>query len=323
MRVAICICTFRRPELLSGLLNGIAGLRFHRVQEPQIQIVVVDNDEQASSREICGGARLPWPIHYVVEPVRGITPARNRAITEAGEVDFIAFIDDDEVPTARWLDELLATQCEFAVDVVSGPVLPKYAPEVPEWVKNGRFFEPPIFVTGSSRNTCASNNVLMAIHILERVPGFDAAFALSGAEDTNFFLQVRKAGHKIAWSQAAAVFELVPAHRGTILWMLRREFQTGNGWVFCETAVDGRFRRRASRFLRACGHVALGSVAALWQLIRLNKSAFVRSLQRVSKGMGMLAGLAGHRFLAYETQNLQQLAIDKPAAQAPSWNGPL
>src|SRR5690242_10519913 len=102
MRVAICICTFRRRGLLRELLGGIVQLRFRKVQAPQMQIVLVDNDEQASAEEVCRSASVQWPIKYVVEPQRGITHARNRAIAEVGPVDFIAFIDDDEVPSAQW-----------------------------------------------------------------------------------------------------------------------------------------------------------------------------------------------------------------------------
>ncbi|MGB8065420.1 MAG: glycosyltransferase [Candidatus Sulfotelmatobacter sp.] len=310
MRVAICICTFRRPELLRDLLHRIAGLTFGRVEKPRIQIVVVDNDELATAREICDAVSLPWPMHYVVEPKPGITHARNRAIAEAEDTDFIAFIDDDEVPTARWLDELLGTQREFAGDVVSGPVFPKYTPEIPEWVRNGGFFEPRTFPTGTTRNTCACNNALVATHVLKRVPTFDHDFALSGAEDTDFFLRVRKAGHKIVWSQEAVVFEIVSMSRGSVFWILRREYQTGNGWVFCEASVDGRLSNPAARFAKACGHVVIGSAKAVQGFLLFNKIAAVRALQRVTLGTGMLVALAGHRFLAYQPKR-QPLETDE------------
>jgi glycosyltransferase involved in cell wall biosynthesis len=321
VRVAICICTFMRPELLGDLLRGVARLKFGRVAEPEIRIVVVDNDECASAEEVCRSASLPWPTKYVVEPGRGITHARNRALAEAGPVDFIAFIDDDEVPSVEWLDELLWAQSEFAADVVSGPVLPRYSPEVANWVKHGDFFEPPVLATGCMRNVCASNNVLIGSHVFKRLSRFDHAFALSGAEDTNFFLQVRQAGYRIVWSQEAVVFEVVSAKRGTVAWILRREYQTGNGWVFCEAGVDGRLRNRVARFLKACGHVAIGVAKAVGNALFFDRVATVRALQRVSMGAGMLAALVGHRFLAYrntQAQNIPQLETDKGVAQTPS-----
>jgi succinoglycan biosynthesis protein ExoM len=154
VRVAICICTFKRPDLLRDLLGGMRCLKFRKVQEPQIQVIVVDNDECATAWEAGFSSRLPWPMRYAVEPRRGITYARNRAIAEAGEVDFIAFLDDDEVPAAEWLDELLWTYGNSGCDIVCGPALPKYAADVPQWIRNGGFFEPRSFVTGDERKQC-------------------------------------------------------------------------------------------------------------------------------------------------------------------------
>jgi succinoglycan biosynthesis protein ExoM len=306
IRVAICVATFRRRELLHDLLSGIAQLTFRKVQAPQIQIVVVDNDELVSAEGICATVSSPWPIKYVVEAKRGISHVRNRAIAEAGSVDFVAFIDDDEVPSAHWLDELLWTQTEFDADVVSGPALPRYASDVADWVKRGGFFDRRVSATGTTRRACASNNVLVGTHVFRSVLRFDDAFALSGAEDTHFFLRVSQAGHKIVWSQEAVVFEAVSAERGTVTWILRREYQTGNGWVFCEAGVDHRLSSRMVWFSKACGHVVIGSANAVWHSALLDRAAVVRSLQRVSLGAGMLAALAGHRFLAYQNPRGKQ-----------------
>ncbi len=289
------------------LLSGIAQLTFRKVPTPQIQIVVVDNDELASAEEVCGKVSIPWPIKYVVEPRRGITHARNRAIAEASSMDFVAFIDDDEVPSAHWLDELLWAQAEFTADVVSGPVLPRYAPDIADWVRGGGFFDRRVSATGTTRRACAANNVLVGTHVFKRVPRFDDAFALSGAEDTHFFLRVWQAGHKIVWSQEAVAFEAVSAERGTVAWLLRREYQTGNGWVFSEAGLDNRLRSRAVRFSKAWGHLVIGSANAIWRSLLLDRAAVVHSLQRASLGAGMLAALAGHRFLAYQNAGTKQL----------------
>jgi glycosyltransferase involved in cell wall biosynthesis len=288
-------------------LDGIAKLSFRKVSVPQLEIIVVDTpDESGSALEVCDNVSLPWPIKYVVEPRRGLTYARNRAIAEAGPVDFVAFIDDDEVPSVAWLDELLWTQAAFSADVVAGPVSPRYAQEVAGWIKAGEFFASPPKPTGTPCKTCATHNALVATRVFERVPKFDDSFALSGAEDTDFFLRTAQAGYKIVWSQEAVVFEYTSAARGTIAWILRREYQTGNGWVFCEAVVDHRLRTWAVRFHKAWGHVLMGSANAMWRLLMLDRAAVLRSLQRVSLGTGMLAALVGHKFLAYQHVAIEQ-----------------
>jgi len=307
LRVAICICTYRRQKLLRELLRELAGLTFHKVAVPRLTIVVVDTpDESGSAEQVCEASSLPWPIKYVVEPRRGLTYARNRAIVEAGEVDFLAFIDDDEFPSPQWLDEHLWTQSQFAADVVSGPSLPKYAPEVADWIQCGGFFDSQLRPTGSLRRACPTNNVLVGTHVFQRVPKFNDAFALSGAEDSDFFLRVSAAGYKIVWSREAAVFELVSANRGTVAWILRREYQTGNGWIFAEASVDNRLSSRLVRFSKALAHVSIGLVSAAWRSVLLDRIAVVRDLRRVSLGVGMITALAGHRFLAYQCVPLDQ-----------------
>lgn len=316
IRVAICICTFRRQRKLGDLLGGIAQLTFRKVPTPKIDIVVVDNDEFASAKEVCQTVSIPWPVRYVVEPRRGITYARNRSITASGSVDFAAFIDDDEIPSPQWMDELLWAQAEFNADVVSGPVVPRFAPKVAEWVRSGGFFDARVAATGSLRATCASNNVLIATHVFRRVPKFDDRFALSGAEDTDFFLRAHRAGCRIVWSQEAAVFETVSRERGNVAWLLRREYQTGNGWVFCEAGLDNGIRTWMLRFAKGCGHVTIGFLKAMLSAIMLNMAAVVRSLQRASLGTGMLAALVGHRFLAYQNPSPIVIETPKPGVQA-------
>jgi succinoglycan biosynthesis protein ExoM len=299
MRVAICIGTFKRPELLRELLTGISLLTFCREPAPQIEIIVVDNDPQRTAQPVCSFTQLHWPLKYFVEEGRGITHVRNRAVAEAGAVDFIAFLDDDEVPTPHWLDELLSAQRRFRADVVTGPVLPKFAPDAPQWASASRLFHRPSFSTGQSLEICSTNNVLVRSEVFLRVPAFDDRFNLSGGEDTHFFLRVRKAGNSMIWSQQAIVVESIPAERANFAWLLRRGYQAGNSWSFCELSLDHRFRVRALRFLKGSGHVLKG-LAATGVSLLAGKAALARSLQTVCLGLGMLTGLAGYKFLAYQ-----------------------
>jgi succinoglycan biosynthesis protein ExoM len=300
MRVAICICTFRRCELLRDALAGLARLKFQKMTTPEIEIIVVDNDPSGSAKEICESSANPFPLRHVVEPARGIVHARNRALAEAGLVDFIAFLDDDEVPSEAWLDELLAAQVRFGADVVSGPVLPSYAIGVAAWVKRGGFFDRPERETGSSLEFCSTNNVLIRSNVFGRVPRFDDRFQLTGGEDTQFFLRVRRAGCSIVWSREAIVCETVPKERARFSWILRRGYQSGNSWALSEMSIDAGFGTRARRLLKASAHVFLGMTSALFSIF-YGKAALTKALRKSCVGAGMLAGLAGRKFLAYQS----------------------
>lgn len=299
-RVAVCIGTFRRRELLRNLLAGLACLTFRGVSPPEIEIIVIDNDPSASAKEICESVTLPHSIRYVVEPRRGIAYVRNRALAEAKGANFIAFIDDDEVPSEGWLDELLVASEIFAADIVSGPVLPRYAPGVAEWVKRGGFFDRPNFDTGTFLECCSTNNVLLRSEVLNVVPRFDDRFQLTGGEDTQFFSRVHRAGGKIVWCREAIAHETVPKERATLEWILRRGYQSGNSWVLSEMSVNKGLRVQMKRLLKACAHMLIGGTNALLSVC-FAKIAFTKALRRMCLGAGMLSGLAGRKFLAYRS----------------------
>ena len=180
MHIAICIATCDRPKLLRKLLAGIAGLTFTKCAIPEITVIVVDNDVSGTAREVCRSVVLPWQLEYVLEPKRGIAAARNRSLREIGDADFVAFIDDDEVPRSTWLDELLWTQASFRADAVAGPVHPCFTEDVPGWIKNADFFDKPVHSNGESLAWCASGNVLLARNVLEHVTAFDDRFDFAG-----------------------------------------------------------------------------------------------------------------------------------------------
>jgi succinoglycan biosynthesis protein ExoM len=299
-RVAICITTFRRRDLLRRLLEGISRLSFVRMPRPDILVVIVDNDAARGAADVCDSVALPWPAKYVVEPRRGIAQARNRAIREAEDPDFLAFLDDDEAPTPQWLDELLWTQACFDGDVVCGPVLPHFSSSAPEWVKTGRFFSKQVFATGRSLESCSTANVLISRKVISSVPAFDERFGLTGGEDTHFFLRVRKAGFNIICSGGAVVYESVPTSRASLKWLLRRAYQSGNSWVLCESTVDHRISSRLSRLAKASVRILQGVISVCIAPL-FGKAALAQALSNLFLGVGMIAALAGWSFQSYQS----------------------
>lgn len=299
-RICVCIVTYKRRDLLCRLLFGMSALTFQKVPMPEIAVVVVDNDASRSAEKVCHEARLRWPVKYAVETLRGIAQARNRAIREAGDTDFIVFIDDDEFPTAAWLDELLWTRARFAADVVCGPVLPSFAADVPDWVKLGGFFDRSVRDLGSRPEECRSGNVLIRSNVFADVTAFDERFGLTGGEDTEFFLRVHRAGYKIVSSAEACVYEAVPISRANLKSVLRRAYQSGNSWVLCESSFDRRISTRIVRAAKACGWIAVGAASVCVSPL-FGMAAIARSLRNIWLGAGMLTGLAGQSYQAYES----------------------
>ena len=303
VHVAICIGTFKRRDLLRKLLSGVAQLAFRKMPVPEITVVVVDNDSEGSAEDICSAAQLPWQIRYVVEPRRGIARVRNRAVLEAGNVDFIAFVDDDEVPTPFWLDELLWIRSQFEADVVAGPVVTDFARDVPQWIRAGKFFDKPTFESGYSMDKCSTSNVLICREVFDRVHSFNEDFELSGAEDTHFFMRVKRAGYKIVWARDAVVHEAISTTRANCGWLLRRSYALGNSWPVCESSLDPRFRTKLARFAKGIAFIAKGLTVGLISPF-LGKAGAVRALQLICNGAGQLSSVAGHRYQEYRSAGL-------------------
>jgi len=143
-RVSVCVATCERPIGLANLLGAFEVLEIS--VHTALQVVVVDNDPAGSAKAVCDEfcARHAYPLRYVAEKRRGIPFARNTALSVAlSDSDFVAFIDDDEIPESGWLAELLRVQALYGADVVTGPCLPHYLEPPPHWVVEGGFHELP------------------------------------------------------------------------------------------------------------------------------------------------------------------------------------
>jgi GT2 family glycosyltransferase len=299
-RVTVCIVTFQRTAGLARLLDAMTRLVFPR-HGPEMSIVVVDNDVERSAEAACqqARARTNWPLRYEVEPRRGIPFVRNKAVACAGQADFVAFLDDDEVPEPCWLDELLDVQARFGADVVTGPTLCSYAEDAPAWVKNGRFYQPPRYATGQRLETAYTGNVLIRAEVFRQVrPLFDERIGLGVGEDVNFFRRVQRAGYTIVWADQAVVTQSMPASRTTARGILQRAFSIGNAHSHLKfddwptfAAVLAVLCEASCTFAKGMGLLPLG--------LFLGKRGFVRSLWHVYRAAGMLVGLMGFRYPYY------------------------
>jgi glycosyltransferase involved in cell wall biosynthesis len=291
-RIAVCVSTFRRQEGLRTLLSSLDALEFDGAP-PALQLVVVDNDAEDPVERRLGpvAALTRWPVTYAIEPVRGVVAARNRALAAVpADTDFVAFVDDDERVTPRWLAALLATQAATGADVVQGPVTPEYLSPPPDWVEAGAFFHLGPFVEGQPLPFAATNNTLVRKSAIDGLDHpFDMRFNLTGGEDQEFFDRIRAAGGRIVASAAAEVVESIPASRMTLRWLLRRQYRTGT--TIARVEAD-RGRSRLLRAAKGAGFAALGMLDAASGVV-LGSLARRRGVLTAARGVGMLAGLVG------------------------------
>jgi succinoglycan biosynthesis protein ExoM len=294
--VSICVCTFQRPNLLAVLLDSLAAQIFAGFFE----IIVVDNDPGGSASEVIERARTQYPdfsISYVVEPQKGISFARNTAVSLAVG-DFVAWIDDDENATAVWLESLWETLLLENADAVFGPVVPFFPDGSLSWARRSGLFDRPRHRTGTpinAREARTGNALVKAAWFRTYDPPFDPRLANTGGEDYDFFFRIQNQGAKFIWCDEAVVYELVPFERQQPKWMLERRLRGSVNYWRNHPSTTLRKAIRAvtgGGVFLICG--VAGVAAAPFGLHRA-----VRLWWRAMGGLGRVVALTGFKWKGY------------------------
>ncbi|MFS8478913.1 MAG: glycosyltransferase [Micromonosporaceae bacterium] len=231
MDVSIVIPTLGRTSL-RALLDALAA------QAPPAglpEIIVVDDRPQPITP-------LDTGPHAKVVNGRGAGPAaaRNTGARAAGG-DWVAFLDDDVVPTANWLAALRRDLAAAGADV--GGVQGRLEVPLPAH-RRPTDWERATAGLAEARWTTADMAYRRAA--LDAVGGFDEGFPRAYREDADLAYRVRLAGWRLVVGQRRTAHPVRPESR----WVSLRN-QRGN-------ADDARLRRRYGRRWRTLLEVRRG-----------------------------------------------------------------
>ncbi|MCB1097953.1 MAG: glycosyltransferase family 2 protein [Verrucomicrobiae bacterium] len=225
--ITVCVCTYKRPSLLGDLISNLV------IQETSSRftydIVVVDNDAGQSAREtvanLCDSHAVQ--MRYAVEPEQNIARARNLAMSLCSG-DFVAFIDDDEIPNSTWLFTLFEGLDTQGADGALGPVVPRYTADTPSWVVAGEFYSRQTHSDGHvvSWQEGRTGNLLFKREILATMREPFRVEFITG-EDQDFFRRAISLNYSFVWVAGAVVHEHVPESRCKRRFMLRRAILRG------------------------------------------------------------------------------------------------
>jgi succinoglycan biosynthesis protein ExoM len=282
--VSVCICTYKRPALLRGLLDELgcqvtAGLFTY-------SIVVADNDESQSAKTVVSefAARSDIPITYCVQPRRNIALARNTTVENATG-DFIAFIDDDEFPTKRWLLTLLNACSKCGADGVLGPVIPYFDETTPRWVIKGGFYDRPTHPNGMRLvwSQTRTGNVLIRSRLFVEGQRFNPAFL--AASDQAFFRTAITKGHAFSWCNDAVVYEVIPPGRCKRSFLVRKALFKG---AFSRRIAGSAIFPFVLSFIAAPAYFAALPIALV-----LGQATFMKYTFKLCYHLGRLLALVG------------------------------
>jgi glucosyl-dolichyl phosphate glucuronosyltransferase len=135
MEATVIIPSYRRPQSLVKVLRAVAAQSAAR---DRYEVLVVDNNSRDETPDVVAtfsASHTEVTLHYFLEPLQGVSNARNRGITEA-QGQILCFLDDDSPPDVLWLETLLAAFDDQRVGCAGGPsVLDYQGLERPAWLE--------------------------------------------------------------------------------------------------------------------------------------------------------------------------------------------
>jgi GT2 family glycosyltransferase len=229
--VVICCYTMERWDRLLDVIDSVRA----QTLVPEEVIVVVDHNEDLYERLLS----IVDDVTLVKSrgPV-GLSGARNTGVGLASS-EVLAFLDDDAEAAPEWLERLVAFYDDPDVLAVGGRVEPVW-----EAGRPGYFGEELDWIVGCShrglpkvasevRNVIGAN-MSFRLEVLRQVGGFNLALGRQGSkplgcEETEICIRSRigSPGSRIVYEPAALVRHHVPAHRGTLRYMLARSWSEG------------------------------------------------------------------------------------------------
>ena len=306
--VVVCICTFRNPDGLRDLLRGLDTQLLETVRDQDVTVGVVDNDAEASAdpalKSYAASGR--FKLSSVIQPKRGLSSARNSALdlAFASRADLFAFLDDDEIPSDRWLQSLVDCFKEPSTGstIVVGPLEPRFETPPPRWILAGDFFHHRC--TGNTENVAGyTGNVMMrTAAIAASSVRFDETLNTIGGEDVVFFRALRTRGFIVRCTPGALAYESIPRGRASLKWMMRRWLRAGATSTLLMSGGNAGWRNRIANAARGLGRIGAGSVLVLLAAAtrgRRDFAAVARSISTVCRGAGMLIAAFGYSYQEY------------------------
>ena len=196
----------------SRLPRLLAALRDQSYPLESFEVLVANNGSSDGTADVVGNAAREGAltIRHVLEAKRGVNHARNRAIAESSG-EFLAFVDDDELPGPQWLASLVDGMRQFPhAGCIGGPVTATPArgrsPRTCDRcdLAEGNFY---LDIVGGAADVVGGGNAIFRRSAFEAVGEFNPALSGHG-DDYEWMLRSRAAGFPVYYVAAASVVHL-------------------------------------------------------------------------------------------------------------------
>jgi succinoglycan biosynthesis protein ExoM len=295
--IAVAICTYKRNELLSRLLEALTVCADRVRDRAALGIALVDDTPDGQARSIADAFadRFELGLEYRISGRQNISLARNLAVETAMELgDWTVMTDDDCEPPPQWLEELLDLQQRTGADAVTGRMVRRVPVGSPRWITEQPFLELGVeqVPDAAEMPMAATFNTLMSSEWLKSHPDvrFSPEFGVVGGEDMVFFRAARAAGLSIRFSDRAFVYENESAERATFGYQLYVHFWHGNSAAL---ACIKSGMKPSRMFVHGGASLARALVRPFRRVVRGEKPQLRFCLAQVLQSVGKMLGSVG------------------------------
>jgi glycosyltransferase involved in cell wall biosynthesis len=297
MLLSVLIPTRNRAQRVSDLLDSLA------VQEPvpfDWEVLVIDNGSTDGTNERVRERVSGFPVALccIREPRPGLHHGRHRGAQEA-RGEFLAYLDDDTLVTARWWQgvELLQQQ---GADAVAGRIAPKWEAPVPGWValfcRDGTCGPLSLLDLGMASREIDPLMVWGANFFLRRglvfeLGGFHPdsmppeSVLFRGDGESGFFQKFKDAGYHAWYAPQALVYHVIGPERLTIEYFCRRFYCQGISASFTQIRNEYGGRKGEDGAAQKVSAQRVG-VPPFWARVRTGMGWRLRYLAEKMRSFG-------------------------------------
>lgn len=268
--ISVVVPSRNRPQAIVACLDALA---LQTLPKNSFEVVVVDDGSEPALRLDSRQWDSKYELRLIHQENMGPAGARNRGVLEARGA-FVAFTDDDCLPTPTWLDRIIAELRRHPGAMVGGSTFNGLREDI--FAETNQLIIDLVYEHFNREPAkayfLASNNFALGRDLYLSCGGFDLEFAVPGAEDREFCDRWRMQGRPIRWCKDAFIEH---RHGQGLLRFLGLHIRYGRGAYLYQ---HKRRNRRSGTMAEDLEFHRMLPIAALQKLSRLGPLTSVRLL---------------------------------------------
>lgn len=180
------------------LKNALKALENQSLDHKQFEVIAIDDGSKDNSLKILEEYSLSSPFfsfRYLSHTNSGVSNTRNVGASMC-QSEFIAFLDQDAIPSKTWLEEGIKCFKDSSISVIEGRI---------SAIKSFNATPLTHILENETGGRFMTANCIFRASVFREVGGFDLNFPYF-LEDSDIAFSILKLGYKIQWAPQVLVF---------------------------------------------------------------------------------------------------------------------